>query len=74
MLLVVVAVYTPLINVLLCMICMFQLGQSYFSMPNSGGGYILLNSSLDYESLYENSATEFSVVVTARVSYVEYRD
>lgn len=36
-------------------------------MPQ-GRGYVMLENKLDYESLWENSATEFSVVVTARVS------
>jgi len=37
-------------------------------MPNFGLGYILLNAKLDYETLFENSATQFSVEVVARVS------
>jgi len=46
----------------------FQNGVTYFTMPNFGLGYILLNAKLDYETLFENSATQFSVEVVARVS------
>lgn len=45
----------------------FQNGLTYFTMPNFGLGYILLNTKLDYEALYQSSATQFMVQVIARV-------